>query len=292
MADDLIFDECDEDIERQDAVLAGFTVLGLRHVSASQLGMYQRCPRQWAYRYVLGLKVPPDGGLIVGSGVHHAAELGMLHKKDTGENPEPDMAATTAAEYVDEQCSSGEVRLQEGQAAGELVDKAVRVSTMWASEAAPTVQPMEVESTFDITIAGVPVTGRLDVITTDRVVDWKTSGRSPNRDDQARSVQTEMYAAAARKPLSYIYLVDGARTQKVVHVDIEPDEAAQAARLAEATVAETAQGMALGVWPRNRMGWHCSNRWCGYYERCMSGKDDAQLQERAADARGSAGVMW
>jgi aspartate/tyrosine/aromatic aminotransferase len=55
-------------------------VFGVGHVSASQIGQYQRCPRQWAYRQVLKLKVPPDGGLLVGSGVHYAAEVGMqLH---------------------------------------------------------------------------------------------------------------------------------------------------------------------------------------------------------------------
>jgi RecB family exonuclease len=290
-SDDLIFP--DEAEQRSDAVLAGFQTIGLRHVSASQLGMYQRCPRQWAYRYVLGLKVPPDGGLLVGSGVHHAAEQGMLHKLETGDNPEPDMAATAAAEYVDEICTSGEVRLEEGQAPSDLVDKAVRVSSMWASEAAPSVQPVEVETTFNILLAGIPVTGRLDVVTPTGVVDWKTSGKSPNRDDQARSVQTEMYAAASGgEGLSYVYLVDGARTQKVVHVDLMQSEVQQAAKLAESTVGECSQGMALGVWPRNRMGWHCSRRWCGYYERCMAGKDDAALQERAADARASAGVMW
>lgn len=292
MSTDLIFEPTDEELEAQDAVQQAFSLLGVRHVSASSIGMYQRCPRQWAYRYVLGLKVPPDGGLITGLGVHRAAEVGMLHKRDTGENPDPEMAATTAAEYVTEQVATGEVTLNDDEHAGAITDKAVRVSEAWATDAAPHVVPVEVEQRFDLEVAGIDVTGRMDVITSDRVIDWKTSGKSPNADEHRQSVQTELYALATGKPLTYTFLVDLKSGVKVTDVDIDEADAARARRFATDTVAEVARGMALGVWPRSRKGWHCSQKWCGYYERCMSGRDDAAINEKAADARAAAGVMW
>jgi hypothetical protein len=48
------------------------------------------------------------------------------------------------------------------------------------------------------------------------------------------------------------------------------------------------------MWPRTRKGWHCSKKWCGYYDRCTSnsGRDDATINEKAAEARAAAGVMW
>ena len=85
--------------QRQFGVRASFELLGLRHVSASQIAMYQRCPRQWAFRYVLGIKRPPDGGLVVGSGVHAGAEAGMITKKATGDNPDREQVAEIAFEY-------------------------------------------------------------------------------------------------------------------------------------------------------------------------------------------------
>jgi CRISPR/Cas system-associated exonuclease Cas4 (RecB family) len=199
--DDLIFEPTDEELEEQDAIQSAFSLLGVRHVSASSIGMYQRCPRQWAYRYVLGIKVPPDGGLITGLGVHRAAEV---------------------------------------------------------------------------------------------VVDWKTSGKSPNADEHIQSVQTELYALATGKPLTYTFLVDLKSGVKVADVEIDQAQAAHAARFATDTVAEVARGMALGIWPRTRKGWHCSKKWCGYWDRCISnpGRDDATINEKAAEARAAAGVMW
>jgi len=276
--------------DRAQATLSGLNAVGVKRVSATQLSQYQRCPRQWAYRYVLGLKVPPDGGLLVGSGVHHAAEVGMLHKVDTGENPDPEQAAESAAEYVSEQVRSGEVRLIEDDQGG-LTDRAVRISRTWATDAAPLVMPLEVEQTFDVTLSGIPVTGRMDVITKSTVVDWKTSGKSPNVDDVMKSTQASIYARATGKPLEFIYLVSQVKAVKVKTIGIESTDIGA---LADSTVADVAEGMALGVWPRNRNGWHCSARWCGYYDRCIngSGRDDAALREHAAEARGAAGVMW
>ena len=175
---------------------------------------------------------------------------------------------------------------------GGLTDRAVRISRAWATEAAPMVMPQAVEQTFDVALSGIPVTGRMDVVTATTVVDWKTSGKSPNPDDVLKAIQTSIYARATGKPLSFIYLVNQVKAVKVKPIDIGQRQADEIARLAESTVGDVAEGMALGVWPRNRNGWHCSERWCGYYERCMAGRDDAAIRERAAEARGAAGVMW
>lgn len=290
MTDDIFVD--DFEVQRQDSVAAGLDTFGLAHVSASQISQYQRCPRQWAYRYVMGLRTPPDGGLLVGSGVHRAAEVAMIHKRDKGEAMPTEDVVDVAAGYISDSVAGGEVRLAEDQQPGSLVDKAARIARVWSDEAAPLVEPLEVEQQFDIVLAGVPVTGRMDVVTATGVVDWKTSGKAPNADDAARSVQTELYAAATGKPVEYVYLVDQVKGTRVIPVDIGAEASAHAAGLAEDTVRDTAEGMALGVWPRNRQGWHCSEKWCGFHDRCMAGRDDALLRERAEQARAAAGVMW
>jgi CRISPR/Cas system-associated exonuclease Cas4 (RecB family) len=267
--------------------MAGMDVLGVRHVSASQIGMYQRCPRQWAMRYVLGLKSPPDGGLVVGSGVHHAAEVGMEAKVETGENPVPDDAAGLAHDYVREEFASGEVVTEGESHESALLDKAARMGAMWAESAAPGVEPEVVEHEFRIEMAGVPVVGRMDVVTkTGSVVDWKTTTRSPSVGDLPKKPQTEVYAAATGGVgVEYVYIVDAKTNPRVVPVVLDDEAVAEAARLASDTVGQTAEGMAMGVWPRNRDGWHCSARWCGYYDRCMSGADDKRLAELAHESR-------
>ena len=288
MSDNIEWGDYTEVGQRALAVRASLEGLGLSYVSASQIGMYQRCPRQWAYRYVLGLKVPPDGGLIVGSGVHHAAELGMLAKRDQGVEPTAEAAKDNARDYITSEVATGEVRMEE-TTEGELVDKAARLAELWADYAAPGVEPVGVEERFDEVVAGVPVMGRMDVTTEDALIDWKTSKRSPTIADLWKRPQVELYAAV--KPqlaVTFVFIVDSPRVSKVVPVTLDAEEAATARRMAEATVADVSEGMALGVWPRNRDGWHCSPRWCGYYSRCMAGRDDSELADRAMACRAAA----
>ena len=261
------------------------TVLGaldIEHISATQIGMYQRCPRQWAYRYVLKVKSPPDAAILCGSGMHHAAEVGMLEKSVTGENPKPDDAADAARDYVANEFAAGEVVLSQKDTRGGIVDKAVRLTRKWAEDAAPLVEPVGVEQSFDTEISGIKVIGRFDVVTDSSIIDWKSSSRKPARAQIANSPQTEVYALVSGRAVNYIYVVDSVRNGPAVHeAPLTDDEVNTARAVATATVEDVSAGMASGVWPRNRNGWHCSPDRCGYYRRCMSSKDDSTLREMA-----------
>lgn len=257
----------------------------IEHVSASQINQYHRCPRQWAYRNVLKMKSPPDTGLLGGSAVHYAAEVGMRDKVETGRDPHPMDAAGAAESYVKDVWAGGEVVVKDGESLDATLWKVTNTAEAWAKEAAPPVEPVEVEQEFRIEVAGVDVVGRMDVVTKRDVVDWKTSGKSPSRGEVAKSLQVELYSLATGLPVTFVYLVNTkTRGVNVVPVDIGPAESRHAAGMAERTVSDAARGMALGVWPRNRAGWHCSRKWCGYYDRCMSGKDDKVMDERAREA--------
>lgn len=45
-----------------------------KHVSASQVGAWDRCQRYWHYTYVQGLKQPPSAAMALGSKVHKSIE--------------------------------------------------------------------------------------------------------------------------------------------------------------------------------------------------------------------------
>src|SRR5690606_28965879 len=47
--------------------------------SYSQLSTYERCPREYKYRYVLGLPTPPSSHLAFGSSVHDS--LGAFYER-------------------------------------------------------------------------------------------------------------------------------------------------------------------------------------------------------------------
>lgn len=267
---------------------------GVDHLSASSISQYLRCPRQWAIVRLLGVKIPPDGGLRTGLAVHAGAEHGMLHKLDRGEDAPADevcdvardraLAENARAEQEIEETGLREHIQADGMRDDTIIDKATRLAGVWAKDASPLVQPAEVETSFTEVLAGVEVTGRLDVVDSDhRPVDWKTAGKTPSADDLAKRVQSEIYEAATEKPVRYIHLVDLKGGVKVVDTPLEPNP--WAPRLAADTVEHVAAGIAGGAFPRNRDGWHCTQKWCGLYSRCLAGRYDEQIAEIGRERR-------
>lgn len=270
---------------------------GLTHLSASSISQYLRCPRQWAIVKILGIKAPPDGGLVSGSAMHKGAEHGMRAKMETGKNPNvaevADVARDDAVAGIERALAQAEeTGLREhltgdGLVPAAVIDKAARLAGVWAEKAAPACEPVAVEEEFDAEISGVRVTGRLDVIEESRAIrDWKTSGKTPPPADVASTVQTEMYAAATGRPVNYTYFIDQLRGVKVVTIEVPSEDLARASRLAADTVAGVAVGIAAGSFPRKRDGWHCSARWCAFHRGCMAGDYDAALAERVPEYLG------
>jgi RecB family exonuclease len=259
------------------------------HLSASSIAQYLRCPRQWAYVRLFGIKAPPDGGLVRGTAFHAGAEHGMRQKIATGNDPNPAEVADVARDAAVEGLEQAERDAEEtglvehirdqGMDRGQVIDGSARLAETWAIDAAPHVAPVAVEQEISAEIAGVTVSGRLDVVEADGVRDWKTSGKTPAADDVAKSVQTEIYAAITQLPISYTYLISGKDKIKVVTYDVPNSMVTAAPALAADTVAHVAAGIAAGSFPRNRAGWHCSRRWCAFHSRCMSGRDDATFAE-------------
>lgn len=245
----------------------------VRHLSASSIGMYLRCPRQYWYRYIIGKRIPPGGALVQGLSVHKAAERGMLEKIADGRNPSPSACMEWAASEANRILTEEEHIVAKAERGG-IVDFSVRIANCWATTLAPIVEPKVVEQDFDVRIADTKVIGRIDVVdTSGRVIDWKTASRAPSKSDQDLTPQTMIYAHVTDAPVSYRYMV-GLKTQiKTVDLDIEGTELERAKALTEELVSDVADAIGLGVFPRNTQGWHCSPKMCGYYARCMSGKE-------------------
>ena len=72
----------------------------IKHLSISQLGMFQRCGEQWRRRYLDEEVFPPGIAARVGSGVHKAAEINFKSKMQTGEDMPLDAVQDAAAETL------------------------------------------------------------------------------------------------------------------------------------------------------------------------------------------------
>jgi CRISPR/Cas system-associated exonuclease Cas4 (RecB family) len=247
----------------------------LDHLSPSSIRMYLMCPRQWWYRYVLGMKIAPDGGLVSGIAFHNTAEACLKAKIETGENTPVEEAEEIARDEA--QHGLEDAVLLEDQSRGSVVDKTVRLTSAWAENALPESRPHSVEQEWELDLGSVRVIGRIDMIAEDgHVVDWKTTGKAPPKPEAlAANPQTGLYSAATgAETVEYVHIVDSkSKGPYVQSVEVPKELVTRSRELSQELAVDVAGACQSGYFPRNTNGWHCSARWCGFYSRCMSGKD-------------------
>jgi putative RecB family exonuclease len=206
-------------------------------VSASRLSLYLSCRLKFFFRYVLGLRKPKTAALHVGGAVHATLKawnkarwrgapltLNQLHQEFTTA-----WADTEApVEWEDDEQT-------QQTTAWRLLETYIRqVPALEKPEA------VEVPIEADIDVHGLPrLVGILDLVQSGRIIDYKTSGQTPNPEKVAHTmeVQTSIYSLLYRantgRTESGIELHHLVKTKqpKVVITPLPPTSEAQQSRL-------------------------------------------------------------
>ena len=161
-------------------------------LSPSQASTFLSCSAKWWFRYGLGLPDPPAGGLVRGKAVHAIIEYALRAKMagvvlETGALSDCwDVAWDEAAESAQFQACEDVEGLKASGA---------RLAQKYVAEALPETEPAAVEVPVSGTIAGVPVRGIADIVTTDgMVIDIKTASRKPSGLAADHALQLATYA--------------------------------------------------------------------------------------------------
>jgi len=127
------------------------------HVSA--VNMANDCGQRFVYRYLLGIKRPPNAFLLVGKSTDESVTRDLDHKIETGELlSREDVLGISAAKFEEEQkTESIELDPEEKaegvsleQVLGEAKDKAIALSGLHHDEAAPKIEPFKTRRKFSI----------------------------------------------------------------------------------------------------------------------------------------------
>lgn len=270
------------------------------HLSYSAISMLTKCPMQFEFRYIKGLKRAPAGvQMAIGTAVHKGAEATLKHKIQSGEllTAEDQQDATRDALNVawdgDEKKDYDPVELTaEEKAVGadktkaKAVDMSITLSDLHATELAPTIQPHTVEEMFRLEIAGAKydLLGYLDVTeklepasgVLMKLRDLKTKGKSPNKGEAHDSMQFSIYALAMFT--IYGVLPDTivmdclvkTKTPKLVQQFTTRSKADMIQMIQRIRI--TMQAIETGVFPpTDPNNWWCSKDWCGYHSICPFG---------------------
>jgi len=258
----------------------------MAYLSHTQVAMFLRCPRQYWYRYVKGWKTPPSGALKQGGTFHKAAEFNYNQKVNSRSDLPVDQVTDYFAETFETEWSREEVKLDEGESKGALLDQGVGLIKVHRQVIMPTVQPIAVEQKLEyefipkndkgepIGDQSVKVLGVIDVVDeAGRIRDNKTSGKAMNQMDVDKDMQLSTYSLVRRMvtgrvepELALDVAIKTARPQAVVY---RTKRSPTMLAMHRNTIGMVARGILAEVFPRNNNGWHCQPKFCGYWDDCM-----------------------
>lgn len=252
----------------------------------SGLSLMNRCGVAFEFRYIQGLKLPPSIAMVTGSAVDRAATAAIRHKIEKGRYPrgkdlieQADSALTDGGLFAQvdqfEYAAAGgrDIALEETRAKvrayAAVLPEVVRriknpIDAQWGWAIKDPGMRVELAGTADVVEAG-QAPGELVVS------DLKVSKIAPN---PHTSLQLSMYALAAHVVRKATWPV-GVRLDVIKKLK-EPVLARLKSERKQGDmlhvierVRDAARRMETGSFaPAPLDSWWCSDKWCGYWERC------------------------
>ena len=237
-------------------------------LSPSQANTYLGCSAKWYFRYMVGLPDPAGGGAVRGSAVHKTVEY-ALEAKMAGVVLEAG-AVSDAWDAAWDNAAEGAEFATFDDVEG-LKTSGAKLAQKYIAEAVPAIEPAAVEFPLYGTIAGVPVRGIADIVTTrGMVIDIKTSGRKPSGLSADHALQLATYDALLphASGAARIDTLVSTKDVQLIQVEHTPGEAGR--KLVEKIYPLVAEGIAGGLFLPNRGSQLCSKRYCGYWKECQT----------------------
>lgn len=277
-------------------------ILPKAYLSISQVNMYLRCAKQYKFRYVNDHKRPPAVPMAMGSSGHAAFEITHHHLVDH-EVPAPTEQLLDC--FSDKWTEISKlIEDWEDDNPAQVKNMGIALVRMYNTNIAPGVRPQVddkhvrgIEKKFEITVAGVPMLGYIDLIDTNAsiafspeelsmmkaegrtvpadlssaIVDFKFRGKSATQAEVDGSLQLTLYSLATG-----VYAV---RFEQMLKTKVPRIKRANSVRSRQdyfwlqQIVRDVAEAISKGVFPPcSPDAWVCSPKWCGYFAMCRGKK--------------------
>lgn len=247
------------------------------YLSHSRMNMYLRCPKQFEFRYMKGLTYRPSGAMTLGGAWHQALEINFNQKKETRQDIKLSDMKEVFSDRFDTKVKEEDVNFEDDKPS-EIKDKGLEVTEIHHREIAPKIQPVHVEMPFTIPLTEEnDLHGFIDVIDEEEViVEHKSAKTTPNDQSMVNDMQLTVYSKAYRK----IFGKEEKGIRKDTAVKTKtPKMVSQTTTRGENDfdiLLQIAHGVEAGIktgaFAPNPNGWHCSPKYCGFWDRCMGKK--------------------
>ena len=242
----------------------------LTTLSVTRVNMFLRCPRQFYYRYLEGLKMPPRSALGEGKALHRALATAHLEQKKSGVPP-LSLVLDAHQDYWKEEQKT--IAGWDSDDTPDKVDKRGKsFLTQYHQELLPKVQPEAVEKGFVAMVGGFKTVGFIDLLdgsgAKSCVIDHKVVKKAQKaKGSKQLTLYAKVFGAAAGRFNLF---------KKLKNPVIESDEATfeeQDFLKVEMLFSDVGRAIKMcyanGLFPRcDTEGWVCSPDYCGYYTTC------------------------
>jgi len=246
--------------------------MNLEHLSPSAIAMYLRCPKQWYFRYIEGLSVPPAAAAFTGSRAHDASAAALTPLLTGGALLPADTTLDAYDTFFEKGSQDEDVEWGDGTA-GEWKDKGVKALKSHHPAILANTAPIALEAKLERPIPDTPYTllGFVDVVEADALRDHKFGARLKSQTDADQSMQLSAYAWLNEKA-GEVSLDSSSFAGKSSRI-ISARTPAQITFYLENTLIPVALSIAdaveKGRFPCHTEGWHCGAQWCGFFDRCV-----------------------
>lgn len=254
---------------------------GLRQ---SMIKTYQRCPKQFEFAYIKGMRQPPNLKLSVGTAVHKGVEVNYVQKLKSKKDCRKDTVLDATRDEFKAAVKRDGIKASKLDL-GKYQDEAIIMAGTYHEQSAPHFQPaIKPETYFEVKI---PLAKRLFHGTIDLVAyyarksgalvlsDTKTTRRAYDQKRADVDTQLTSYAYALvhllKKVVKYVVFdtVVLSGTQARSHHVVSTRSMEDLARF-EQTFKAVERGIDAGVFPPTDNEQTCG--WCGFRSICHKGR--------------------
>ena len=245
------------------------------YLSVSQIRTYLKCPRQYEYRYIHGLRSPVTSSLLIGRSFHKAIETANRVKLEDGEIMAVEDVKDTFSDAWESE--KAQVEWEDGEDQGQLKDSGLAMTSHYYQEVGQKLRPKLIEQGTTVDIDGVPVKVVIDLVERDgKIRDFKTAKRAPAKDEADKSIQLSTYAMAYREMTGeresgaqLDYTVNLKTGPKITHLETMIDD--NRIERTKALIKGVAQAISSGMFYPVEEGFACS--FCVFKDICKGGKN-------------------
>lgn len=247
-----------------------------RSLSYSQVSTYRKCHQLWYKVYVENLRIPPAWVLPFGRSVEGGLNHNYYQKIRTYKDVPKKQVVEAYAESFKEAFESEEVDWQ-GENKNKVFNTGRGLVEVHHTERAPLIQPSAVQQKIVTRFSNVPYTfvAKLDIIEeAKRIVDLKTSKKTPTQDMVISSDQLTAYSLSFRQEYGrdeeLVRLEYMVSTKEPKCVPLQATRTWEEIEAYLKVVGQVYQGIQDENWTPcdEQFNWTCSLTSCGFYRMC------------------------